>query len=119
MKLNNLEIDITKTLGENLLATSEGHPYYEYSEGIKTDKVAGFQYEIMAEKLNYDKVTVKIAGQTESAITYSGDLIPVRFENLTGKAWTDYKNGGEIRLSLTATAIIPVNGEKKLKIGGK
>ena len=117
MKIYDLVIDIPKTLGVNLLATSEGHPYYEYTEGVKTDKIAGYQYEIMAERLNYDKVTVKIAGQAESAITYSGELIPVRFENLTGKAWTDYKNGSEIRLSLTATAIFPVNIEKKLRIG--
>lgn len=119
MKLKNLEIDIPRTLGDNLIACADGQPYFEYAEGIRTDKIAGYQYEIMAERLNYDKLSVKIAGQTESAITYSGDLIPVRFENLTGKAWTDYKNGGEIRLSLTATAIIPVNSEKKLRIGGK
>lgn len=119
MKLNNLEIDIPKTIGETLIACAEGQPYFKYAEGIRTDKIEGYQYDVMAERLNYDKVTVKIPGQTESAISYSGDLIPVRFENLTGKAWTDYKNGGEIRLSLTATAIIPVNGEKKLRIGGK
>ncbi len=38
------------------------------------------------------------------------------FEGLEGRLWKDFKNGGEVRLSVTSKSIEPVGDSKRLKM---
>lgn len=105
LKLQDLIIDIPSMFNGDILLISEGRPFLKYTEGVKTDEIAGISYECVNTKMNYEKVTVKVIGETKPSIKYDGTPIKVVFEGLAGKAYQDFKHGGEIKLSLTATAI--------------
>lgn len=105
LKLQDLIIDIPSMFKGDILLIGEGHPFLKYVEGVKTDEIGGVSYECVNTSMNYEKVSVKVTGETNSSIKYDGTPIKVVFEGLKGKAYQDFKHGGEIKLSLTATAI--------------
>ena len=117
MKLSDLSINIPDTLKGNLLLIEEPKTYEGYREGVKTGP-EGLSYLCMSEGLNYDKVTVKVAGALTPAIHYEGKPIQVEFEGLDGKVWQDFRNGGQLKLSLTAKSVHVAGSEKRIKIGG-
>lgn len=113
MQLNKLKINYDDTLGRMYLI-EEPHIYEGYKEGVKTGP-EGLAYTVMSEGLNYDKVIVKIAGSTIPFIQYAGSPIQVTFDNIEGKLWQDFRNGGEIKLSLTAKKVEVVNSRSEGK----
>lgn len=105
LKLQDLIIDIPSMFKNDILLISEGRPFYKYVDGVKTDEVGGISYEIVNTGLHFEKVSVKVTGETRPSVKYDGAPIKVVFNNLDGRAYQDFKHGGEIKLSLTATAI--------------
>lgn len=115
LRLQDLIIDIPSMFSNDILLISEGHPFYKYVDGIKTDEIGGITYECVNTGMNYEKVSVKIMGETKASIKFEGSPIKVIFNDLQGKVYQDFKHGGEIKLSLTATAISRVE-TKTLKM---
>lgn len=105
LKLQDLIIDIPSMFKGDILLIGEGHSFLKYVEGVKTDEIGGVSYECVNTSMNYEKVSVKVIGETNPSIKYDGTPIKVLFEGLEGKVYQDFKRGGEIKLSLTATAI--------------
>ena len=73
-------------------------------------------YPCLFEGLDFEKMSVKVPGAIEPQINYEDEPIPVTFEGLEGKLWQDFKNGGEVKLSLTAKSIMPFNEKASLKM---
>ena len=114
MKLKDLSFDVKKTVDGKLLLVEKPTEYEGYKDGVKTGS-EGLRYTVLCEKLNFDKITIKIPGKLTPSIVYEGTPVPVSFEGLEGKVWQDFNNHGEIKLSLTATDI-KVAGEKHIKV---
>lgn len=114
LKLSDLKIDIPKTLEGDILLVEEPRIYEQYKDGIKTGPI-GLAYTCIFESLNYDKQVVKVQGSLTPEIQYEGKPIRVYFEELEGKAWQDFGNKGEIKLSITAKSISVVD-KKKIKM---
>ena len=113
--LKYIKVDMKSTLESGVVLLIEKPRAYEsWNEGIKTG-LEGLAYPCLCEGLNFEKLTVKIAGTTVSPIEYKGEPIAVVFEGLEGKLWQDFKNGGEVKLSVTARNIAPAE-EKRLKM---
>ena len=115
LKFKDLIIDIPSMFKQDILLIGEGHPFLKYEEGVKTDEIGGVSYECINTGMNYEKVIVKVTGEIKPSISYQGTPIKVAFEGLEGKAYQDFKRGGEIKLSLTATAISQIE-TKTLKM---
>lgn len=116
LRLQDLIIDIPSMFSNDILLISEGHPFYKYVEGVKTDEIGGITYECVNTSMNYEKVSVKVTGETRPSIKYEGTPIKVVFNELDGKAYQDFKHGGEIKLSLTAKTISKADSKATLKI---
>lgn len=113
--LKDLPLD-TRKMGEIPPSlVGEARIAYKFINGDKTDEIEGITYTGLFPALNYEKVPVKVIGETKPSIIYEGKPIQVIFENLDGKAYQDFKHNGEIKLSLTATAISRVE-TKTLKM---
>lgn len=114
--LNCLKFDVEETVkaGTTLLI---GKPrvYEKYEDGVKAG-LGGLSYPCLFEGLNFEKLSVKVPGSTEPQINYKNEPIPVTFEGLEGKLWQDFKNGGEVKLSLTAKGIVPVEEKTRPRI---
>ena len=110
IKLQDLQIDIHSMFKDDVLLIGEGHPFQKYVDGVKTDDIGGVT------GMNYEKVSVKVRGETKPSIQYEGTPIKVIFEGLEGKAYQDFRHGGEIKLSLSASAILRADTKTTLKI---
>ena len=116
IKLQDLQIDIHSMFKDDVLLICEGHPFQKYVDGVKTDDIGGVTYECVNTGMNYEKVSVKVRGETKPSIQYEGTPIKVIFEGLEGKAYQDFRHGGEIKLSLSASAILRADTKTTLKI---
>lgn len=115
LNLSDLPLDTTKIAKSDILLVGEGRISLKYADGIKTDEIEGITYNCIHPALNYEKIPVKVLGETKPSIKYEGTPVKVVFEGVTGRAYQDFKRGGEIKLSLTATAISRVD-TKTLKM---
>lgn len=115
--INNLILDTTATVGDKLLLLSI-RPYASYKEGVKGEQ-EGLTFNCLSEKLCYEKIDIKVSGIVQPPFDFDGTPIPVEFENLQGKLWQDWKNKGEVKISLIATNIRPIENEnKRIRLGG-
>lgn len=110
-----LVINAKETLGDEL-SILRVREYRKYIEGIRGD-VEGLTITVLSEKMECEKVDVKIAGLMELPFAFDGTRIPVVFEGLEAKAWQDWDNKGIVKLSVTATGIRPLTG-KQIKLEG-
>lgn len=118
IKLGDLKIDISATIGDTALLVEEPRPYFNYNEGVKGD-VAGTAYTVLLPALNYDKQTIKIPNEISPAIEYKGAPVNVIFKGLTGKAYQDFRNNGVIKLSIMAEGISLAEQEQpRLRLKG-
>lgn len=114
--LKHIKLDMKSTLSSGTVLLIEKPRVYEnYDEGVKTGP-AGLAFLCLCESLNFEKLTIKVPGSTVPQVEYKGEPIPVTFEGLEGKLWQDFKNGGAVRLSVTAKSIAPVGENKRLKM---
>lgn len=113
--INNLIINADETVGSKLLLLGI-RPYASYKEGVKGEQ-EGLTFNCLSETLNYEKIDIKIAGILQPPFDFDGTPILVEFENLKGKVWQDWKNKGEVKISLTATNIRPIEN-KRIRLGG-
>lgn len=76
-------------------------PWYEYSNGRRTDSQIGFKYVVAVANHGLEKVAVKIKGK--HALVETGDDFPqVKFENLE---LVPYVINGQLQISASATSI--------------
>ena len=113
--LTKVVIEADETIGNKLLLL-EIRPYYAYKEGVKGGQ-EGLTFNVLSEKLGYEKVDIKVAGITNPPFEFSGTPIPVQFEGLEAKLWQDWGNKGAVKISLTAKNVRPLNTQK-IKLGG-
>lgn len=114
--LKHIKLDMQSTLSSGTVLLIEKPRVYEnYDEGVKTGP-AGLAYLCLCEGLNFEKLTIKVPGSTVPQVEYEDEPIPVSFGGLEGKLWQDFKNGGEVKLSVTANSIAPVGENKRLKM---
>lgn len=114
--LKHIKIDMDATLlSGTVLLIEKPRVYENYDEGVKTGP-AGLAYHCLCEGLNFEKLTIKVPGLTVPQLEYEDEPIPVTFEGLEGKLWQDFKNGGAVKLSVTAKSIVPVGNNKRLKM---
>ena len=88
-------IDQTAT-GKMLLVSAA--PYYRYADGVRSDDVEGYKYDVVLPSSAFEKLTVKVAGSQTVEIT-GPDPIPVTFEHLIVRPYV--LNGS---LGITASA---------------
>lgn len=81
MKITDVIINSTKTVGTHLLLT-EVTPYYEYESGKRTEKIKGYKYVVAMPDRGFDKLTIKIEGQRQDDIVIDGECVEVAFDNL-------------------------------------
>lgn len=113
--LKHLVIDISEMVGDKLLLLSV-RPYASYKEGVKGEQ-EGLTFNCLSERLDFEKVDIKIAGLLKSPFEFDGNPVHVAFDGLEGKVWQDWGNKGEVKLSITAKEIRPLT-QKRIKIGG-
>ena len=113
--VKHLVIDGEKTVGNKLLLLGV-RPYNGYKEGIKGEQ-EGLTFTCLSETMNYEKIDIKVAGLMQPPFEFSGAPIPVGFEELEAKVWQDWSQKGEVKLSITAGNIRPINA-KQIKLGG-
>lgn len=113
--LKDLKIDVEKTIGQRVFAL-EARPCFEYKEGIKGMQ-EGTTFQCLSEKMNYEKIDVKVIGLMQLPFEFTGTPVPVEFEGLEAKVWQDWSNKGEVKLSISAKAIRPL-AAKQIKLGG-
>ncbi len=113
--LKHLVIDVENTIGSKLLLL-EVRPYAGYKDGIKGGQ-EGLAFNCLSEKMNYEKIDIKIAGLMQLPLEFDGTPIPIEFEGLEAKVWQDWSSKGEVRLSITAKGI-KTHGGKQIKIVG-
>lgn len=103
-----------------ILLIGKPRVFEKYEDGVKVG-VGGLTYPCLFEGLDFEKMSVKVPGVVEPQVSYEDEPIQVIFEGLEGKLWQDFKNGGEVRLSLTAKSIQPFNEKARIKMnnGGK
>lgn len=101
--LNKLPID-AKQVVANAMLVSNGRPYMNYVEGVKTG-VGGTAYNFLLPALDYINVPVKIEGEMTPSIEYLGSPIPVALSEVRCKAYRDFGKSGEIKLSIIAKGI--------------
>lgn len=115
--LKHLVINVEESIGQKLLLLNV-RPYAGYKEGVKGEQ-EGLTFNCVCEKMDYEKIDIKIAGLLQPPFTFDGTPIPVQFEGLSGKVWQDWSNKGEVKLSLTAENIRPLADKRSIKIGGE
>ena len=120
IKLKELCIDMERTLQGDLSVIEAPKFYEKYDEGIKIGP-GGTSFVCLSQALNYEKIVIKIPDLLDPVFEYVGKPVPVKFEGLEGKAWQDFGNKGEIKLTITAKKIIPINEKtnEKLNMGVK
>lgn len=111
--LSCIVINVDETIGKKLLLL-DVRPYASYKEGVKGEQ-EGLSFTVLSEKMNYEKVDIKISGLLKPSFEYDGTPLPVEFDGLEGKLWQDWSNKGAVKLSLSATAIRP-RDSKRIKI---
>lgn len=74
-------------------------------EGGQRVGFGGVQYPLLLQNLGFEKVSVKVEGQTSPTLEYAGDPVPVDVQGAHCKPWIDYNNGSELKLSITAQAV--------------
>lgn len=112
--LSCIVINVDETIGKKLLLL-DVRPYASYNEGVKGEQ-EGLSFTVLSEKMNYEKVDIKISGILKPPFEYDGTPLPVEFDSLEGKLWQDWGNKGAVKLSLSATAIRP-RDSKRIRIG--
>lgn len=114
--LNCLKFNIEDTVKEGtIFLIGKPRVFEKYEEGVKVG-FGGMSYPCLFEGLNFEKLVVKVAGTIEPQVNYEDVPVPVTFEGLEGKLWQDYKNRGEVKLSLTAKRIVPMEEKQRLRI---
>lgn len=113
--VKHLVIDVEKTIGNRLLLL-DVRPYAGYKEGIKGEQ-EGLAFNCLSERMNYEKLDIKVSGILQPPFEFDGTPIPVEFEGLEAKVWQDWNNKGEVRLSVTAKGIRQLAG-KQIRLGG-
>lgn len=115
--VKHLVIDTVQTIGEKLLLL-EIRPYADYKEGIKGEQ-AGLTFTCLSERMNYEKVDIKVAGLLQPPFDYDGTPTAVAFDGLNAKVWQDWNNKGEVKLSITAKGIKTVGTKQMIRLGGE
>lgn len=103
MRATELVIDWEKTLGSNLLAT-DVREAWQYVDGKKTEKLAGWAIECASPRMRLDKVVVKVLSRNKPFEIVEGDPVSVKFSGLSGKVYFDFRSG-QLKESITATSV--------------
>ena len=98
MKITDLKVEIGQ-FGKRMNLTGV-EPYYIYEAGKKTNKIEGFKYNVVLLDREYEKISVKIAGNRllEEQEKYD---IPIKFVGLEVGFYQDFTTKN---LYLKATA---------------
>lgn len=98
MKITDLKFEVGQ-FGKRMNLTGV-EPYYAYEAGKKTDKIEGFKYNVVLLDRDYEKISVKIAGNRllEEQEKYD---IPIKFVGLEVGFYQDFSTKN---LYLKATA---------------
>jgi hypothetical protein len=97
-------VDVSK-LGKEMLLVEAPSPYTRFIDGKNTGEIAGYRYPVVLTEYNWDKIQVKIEGQTpqiDSEQMKDGKPIKVTFENLEVMP---YCQNGRVALSFKASSI--------------
>lgn len=114
-ELKNIVVDATKTVGDKLLLLSV-KPLLKYVEGIRGEQ-EGITCNCLSEKMNFNKVNIKLLGLLELPFEFNNTPVLVEFEGLEGRLWQDWNNKGEVKLSLSADGI-KLATDKRIKLNG-
>lgn len=104
MIINNLYLDTEKSGFTGFLLV-DAKPWQEYQDGKKTGKVLGTTYTVAMSGHQLDKINVHIANDSASL---EPKMQPVGFKNLHIKLYPDYHNTGQVGITATADAIVPI-----------
>lgn len=111
-----VKIDMKEMVKDGtILLIGKPRVFEKYEDGVKVGP-AGVSYPCLFEELDFEKLSVKIQGTIKPQVDYDDEPIQVTFQGLEGKLWQDFKNGGEVRLSLTAKDIAPFEEKQRLKM---
>lgn len=109
IKLNQIMVDSKKTLGEGLVLV-DIEKSFVYDKNVKTDEIDGFKYIVLSPNLAYEKVSIKIKGDSCKFPEFKvGMNIPVKFSNLEITLFQNYRSAAkEILISALADDVVEV-----------
>lgn len=109
INIKDLVLDTSKTL-KGCAVVEQGRSYSKYENGKKAGQ-EGTMYKLLLPMMGYLTNPVKIVGEMTPSIAFTGTPIPVVLTEPTVSAYQDFRTG-EIKLTITATGIAPVNNKK-------
>lgn len=104
MRASDLVIEWENTLGENLLAT-DVREAWQYVDGKKTERLAGWSIECASPRMRLDKIVVKVLSRNKPFEIVDGEPVSVKFSGLSGKVYVDFRSG-QLKESITAESVI-------------
>lgn len=102
MNYTDLVIDPYKTIGRTLLVNVLD--VTEYKNGLKTDNIIGYKYEVAMIDHNLDKISIKILGK--KLMDAPENFVEVTFDNLELYL---YMMNGNLQIGARATGISAVS----------
>lgn len=64
LSIRGLKPDVAATTGDTLLLT-DIRPTYRYNQGVRTDEITGYTYEVLLADRQYMQLRIKISGQRQ------------------------------------------------------
>lgn len=102
--LSYLPINYNLLFPDGILLTEPPTPFYDFKDGIKGEQL-GIKYTGVASNFNFREFVIKVRGELKPSIEYQGKPITVYFTGLTGTLYQDFKNRGEVKISLYADTV--------------
>lgn len=110
MKTNQIVVNAEQTLGANMRLTAMREAY-KYSNGVRTNDLEGYRYEVVLLDRAFEKITFKIADLnplfTEEDVAKNIAVKPI---NPQINLYPNY-SGGEVGLNVTADTLVVVENE--------
>lgn len=104
MKYTDVVIDAYASIGQALLVNVS--PAYGYKNGVRTEEVTGYKYEVAMTEHGLDKISVKIEGK--KLMDTPDNFVEVTFQDLEIYL---YMMNGQLQVGARATGISVVKNK--------
>ena len=115
LKITDLKID-PSSLGSTFLL-AELAPYYQYINGSRSDKIAGFKYTVVLPELKYEKLGIKLPIEQKTKplfdLSDNHEPIPTGIQvGFKGLTVSSYYSQGNINVTASAEDVFVIDNKK-------
>lgn len=102
LNIRGLKTDVAATVGDTLLLT-DIRPTFRYEQGVRSEEITGYTYEVLLAERQYLQLRIKIPGQRQlDPVVLDGNTPRVR---VIGLELTPYAINGRTGVSAKAESI--------------